>query len=340
MKFLVPLSKGLLERGLLPDAIIRFGMRQLLRQKLLDESKGGLEAVQKRKTKLIEDMRKAPIAVNTKDANEQHYELPTDFFQMCLGKNLKYSSCYYALDTEILDQAEDDMLAITCKRAELQDGQRILELGCGWGSLSLFMATMFPNAQITGVSNSKTQKAFIDEQAQKRGLKNLKIITCDMNVFEISDTFDRVVSVEMFEHMRNWQELFKKISGFLKKDGKLFFHIFTHRQYAYFYDAQDEGDFIGRYFFTGGIMPSDSLPLYFQEHLRIERHWCVPGVHYAKTSEAWLENMDSNKEKIMPILKTTYGPKDYIKWWHYWRIFYMACAELWGYKKGAEWIVS
>jgi cyclopropane-fatty-acyl-phospholipid synthase len=319
---------------------MRFGMRQLLRQKLIDESKDGLESAQARLIKLIGEMRKAPIAVNTKDANEQHYELPTEFFQYCLGKNRKYSSCYYSKGNESLNEAEDIMLDKTCQRAKLQDGQHILELGCGWGSLSLFMAARYPNARITGVSNSRTQKIFIDGQAKERGLTNLTIITCDMNEFQMDERFDRVVSVEMFEHMRNWDHLLKKISSFLKPQGELFIHIFTHRQYAYFYDAQDQSDFIGKYFFTGGIMPSDDLLLYFQDYFQIEDHWQVSGMHYSKTSNHWLENMDMNKDKILPILRATYGEKEYVKWWHYWRIFYMACTELWGYDQGREWIVS
>jgi cyclopropane-fatty-acyl-phospholipid synthase len=259
---------------------------------------------------------------------------------MCLGKNLKYSSCYYPTGNESLDQAEDIMLDMTCKRAELADGQHILELGCGWGSLSLFMAARFPNASVTGVSNSKTQKMFIDAKAAERGIKNLTIITCDMNEFTIDQSFDRVVSVEMFEHMRNWDKLLKKVSDALKPQGKLFIHIFTHRQYGYLYNAKDDSDFIGRYFFTGGIMPSDDLMLYFQDYLKIEDHWQVAGTHYGQTSNHWLLNMDENKDKILPLLKATYGEKEYVKWWHYWRIFYMACAELWNYKNGSEWIVS
>ena len=340
MKFLVSLSKGLIEKGLLPDGVIRFGMRQLLRQKLIDESQGGPEVIQKRLTKLIEDMRGSPVAVNTKDANEQHYELPTEFFQLCLGKQLKYSSCYYALDTETLDQAEDDMLSITCKRAELENGQQILELGCGWGSLSLFMAAQFPQASITSVSNSKTQKAYIDSQSAARGLKNLEIITSDMNTFHTHKHFDRVVSIEMFEHMRNWGKLLEKVSNFLKTDGELFIHIFTHRDLAYFYDEADDNDWIAKYFFTGGIMPSDDLLLHFQEYFQIENHWRVSGQHYQRTSEAWLKNMDAHKEEIMPILKKTYGEAEYNKWWVYWRVFFMACAELWGYSHGNEWLVS
>jgi len=340
MKFLVPLSSGLLERGLLPDMVLRQGMRSLLRQKLLDETGDGIEAGQARLMKLIDHMYASPIAIHTREANEQHYELPTKFFEYCLGKHLKYSSCYFRHGNETLDQAEEDMLTITCERADLADGQHILELGCGWGSLSLFAAQRFPSARITAVSNSATQKIYIDEEAQRRGIKNLNVITADMNTFTIHEKFDRIVSVEMFEHMRGWPKLLEKTASFIKSDGKLFIHIFTHRQFSYFYDAKDEGDFIGQYFFTGGIMPSDNLLLYFQEHFLLEDHWRVSGSHYAKTAECWFKNMDSHKPDIMPILKNTYGPKDAVKWWHYWRVFYLSCAELWGYKNGTEWIVS
>jgi len=340
MKILVPLSSGLLERGLLPDLVLRQGIRSLLCQKLLDEARGGIEAGQARLMTLIDHMYAAPIAINTKEANEQHYELPTKFFEYCLGKHLKYSSCYFRHGKETLDQAEEDMLTITCERAGLFDGQHILELGCGWGSLSLFMAARYPQARITSVSNSATQKIYIDEQAQSRGIKNLTVITCDMNSFSIHEKFDRIVSVEMFEHMRGWPKLLEKAASFLKSDGKLFIHIFTHRQYAYLYNDQDEGDFIGKYFFTGGIMPSDDLPLYFQDHFLLEDHWQISGKHYAKTAECWLKNMDAHREDIMPILQNSYGAKEALKWWHYWRVFYLSCAELWNYKNGTEWIVS
>ncbi len=340
MKALVPLTHGLIKKGLLPDSMIRFGMRQLLAAKITEETKDGIEAAQARLMRLIHAMRNAPIAVATKEANEQHYELPTEFFKMCLGKHLKYSSCYYINGDETLSQAESDMLALTAKRAELTDGQDILEFGCGWGSLSLYMATQFPRSRITAVSNSRTQKLYIDAQAKERGLNNLEIITCDMNIFTTEKRFDRIVSVEMFEHMRNWDALLFKASSFLKPQGKLFIHIFTHRDFAYFYDHEDESDFIGRYFFTGGIMPSDDLLLYFQDFIKIEDHWQVNGTHYAKTARAWLANMDSHKASILPLLKATYGAKEYIKWWHYWRIFYMACEELWGYDEGNKWIVS
>jgi len=340
MKFLVPLSAKLLQRGLLPDVVLRQGIRSLLRQKLLDESKEGIEAGQARLIQFIDHMYAAPIAIHTQQANEQHYELPTKFFEYCLGKRLKYSSCYFRHGHETLDQAEEDMLTITCERADLSDGQHILELGCGWGSLSLFMAQRFPQARITAVSNSNLQKAFIDDEIQARGIKNLNVITCDMNTFNIHEKFDRVVSVEMFEHMRGWPKLLEKIASFLKSEGKLFIHIFTHREHAYFYDADDKGDFIGQYFFTGGIMPSDHLILYFQDRFLVEDHWQVSGKHYAKTAEAWLRNLDAHKSDVMPILRNTYGPKEGVKWWNYWRVFYLSCAELWGYKNGTQWIVS
>jgi cyclopropane-fatty-acyl-phospholipid synthase len=224
----------------------------------------------------------------------------------------------------------------------LADGQRILELGCGWGSLSLWMAEHYPNAQITSVSNSRTQKEFIDAEAAKRGLKNLTIVTANMISFEgVGDgIFDRCVSVEMFEHMKNYQELLRRVSTWLKPGGKLFVHIFTHRDYAYHFEATSEADWMAKYFFTGGQMPSDDLLLYFQDHLNIEAHWCVSGMHYSKTSEAWLSKMDANKAEIMPLFRQTYGEDQAVKWWSYWRIFFMACAELWGYREGEEWIVS
>ncbi len=340
MKFLVPLSQKMIEQGAIPDVLIRWGMRRLLAGKIREEQKDGVEAGLARLMALIRDMKAAPIAVATGEANAQHYEVPTEFFQLCLGKHLKYSSCYYKTGTETLDEAEADMLALTCERADLKDGQQVLEFGCGWGSLSLFMAARYPNARITSVSNSRTQKIFIDAEAQKRGLKNLTVITYDMNAFVTPERFDRIVSVEMFEHMRNWGKLLQKAASFLKDGGSIFIHIFTHREYAYLYDHTDESDFIGKYFFTGGIMPSDDLMLYFQEHFILEEHWRIPGIHYGQTSEHWLKNMDANKEKILPIFKATYGDNGYIKWWHYWRIFYMACAELWNYKNGTEWMVS
>lgn len=331
---------SLLEKNKIPDILIRKGIRSLLKQRLNQENKGNTETQQTHIMKLIEELKNSPIAVNTVDANEQHYEVPTKFYQYCLGKHLKYSSGYWKDGVTDIDTSEKDMLELTCQRAELLDGQNVLELGCGWGSLSLFMASRFPKSSFTVVSNSRTQKLYIDEQAINRGIKNLTVITADINVFNIDGIFDRIVSVEMFEHMRNYQKLMQKASGFLKADGKLFVHIFTHKEYAYKFEVIDESDWMSKYFFTGGIMPSDHLLLYFNENMSIEQHWHVNGIHYSKTSEAWLRNMDKHKKEIMPMFETTYGKEQALKWWVYWRIFYMSCAELWRYNDGNEWMVS
>ncbi|MHB1050386.1 MAG: SAM-dependent methyltransferase [Bacteroidota bacterium] len=330
----------LLEKNILPDWLIRIGIRRLLAQRLREEHKGNAAAQQAHLMELIEFLKSSPIAVNTHDANEQHYEVPTEFFRLVMGKHMKYSSGYWKNGVTSIDQSEADMLDLTTERAELKDGMSILELGCGWGSLSLFMAAKYPNAKITGVSNSRTQKEYIDAAAAERGLKNLTIITTDMNTFTIDSTFDRVVSVEMFEHMRNYEKLLEKVFGFLNENGKLFVHIFTHKTYAYLFEVKDETDWMSKYFFTGGIMPSDHLLMYFPKHLAIEKHWHVPGVHYYKTSEAWLSNMDANKQEIQKIFAETYGEDQMTKWWVYWRVFFMSCAELWGYNNGEEWIVS
>ena len=331
---------SLLEKNKVPDFALRLGIRKLLKERLHQEKKETVELQQAHLMKLIAELKESPIAINTAEANEQHYEVPTAFYKFCLGSNLKYSSGYWNEGVLDIDTSENDMLEITCSRAELTDGQDILELGCGWGSLSLYMAKKYPQSSITAVSNSKTQKIYIDEQAQLRGIKNLTIITVNINDFTIEKKFDRVVSVEMFEHMRNYQKLMHKIADCLKINGKLFVHIFTHKNFAYKFEVLDETDWMSKYFFTGGIMPSDDLLLYFNEHLSIEKHWHVSGLHYSKTSESWLQNMDKNKSQIMPLFESTYGKDQAVKWWVYWRLFFMACAELWGYNNGEEWIVS
>ncbi len=329
----------LLEKNLIPDFLIRWKIRKLLSQRLNDEDKGSDEANKKNLLALIEELKNSPVAIETKSANEQHYEIPTEFYKLVLGKHLKYSSCYYEEGVVDLNIAEHNMLELTCERAELKDGQEILELGCGWGSLSLFMAEKFPNSKITGISNSKTQKIYIDEQARRRNISNLTIITADMNLFSTEKKFDRVVSVEMFEHMRNYFELIKRISNWLKDDGKLFVHIFTHKKFSYKFEVKDETDWMSNYFFTGGIMPSNDLLFYFDEYLKKENFWVVNGTHYQKTSEAWLLNMNKHKESILKIFSETYRKENALKWFVYWRIFFMACAELWGFNNGNEWMV-
>jgi cyclopropane-fatty-acyl-phospholipid synthase len=342
----LPVSKSwslrLLERDLLPDALIRFGIRRLLRSRLDEEDRGSAEADQRHLMELIGRLKQSPIAVNTADANDQHYELPSGFFELVLGRHLKYSSGIYHRGSETLDEAEAAMLALTAERARLRDGDRILELGCGWGSLSLWMADRFRGSHITAVSNSRSQKQFIDARAAARGLTNLEVVTRDMNqlAFPPDVQFDRVVSVEMFEHMRNYELLMQRIASWLKPAGTLFVHIFTHRTHAYPFEVRDETDWMARYFFTGGIMPSDDLLLYFQKSLRIVDHWQVDGSHYARTSEHWLQNMDRNRAAIEPIFAGVYGAGEVTRWWVYWRVFFMSCAELWRYAGGREWFVS
>jgi cyclopropane-fatty-acyl-phospholipid synthase len=335
-------SMRLLERDVVPDFMIRGRIRSLLAQRLAEEEQGDPELTQQRLRALIAQLRTSAIAINTSDANSQHYEVPTEFYQHVLGPRMKYSSCYYDSPTDTLAKAEERMLALTCERARLGDGQRILELGCGWGSLSLWMAEHYPNARITAVSNSRSQKAYIDSVALQRGLRNLEIVTCDMNRLDFPEgtRFDRVVSVEMFEHMRNYELLLFRVAGWMNPGATLFVHIFTHSRFAYPFEVRDQSDWMARYFFTGGIMPSDDLLLYFQRDVQLLDHWQVSGRHYQLTSEAWLANMDAKRKEIMPILARSHGESQAIRWWVYWRVFFMSCAELWGYREGREWLVS
>jgi cyclopropane-fatty-acyl-phospholipid synthase len=325
----------LLEKDLLPDAAIRIGIRRLLAQRIRDESARYDAAA------YVADLQTRPLAEQTAAANEQHYEVPTAFYQFCLGKHLKYSGCLYPTGRESLDQAEAHMLALYAERAQLADGQEILELGCGWGSLALYNAARLPRSRITAISNSRTQKEHIDAEAKKRGLANLTILTCDINAFDIdAGRFDRVVSVEMFEHLKNYRLLFRNIARWLKPGGLLFTHIFTHHRFSYHFVSQGPGDWMSRYFFTGGQMPAHDLFGYFQDDLKLLQDWKVNGRHYQQTAEHWLQNMDARKAEILPIFADTYGHRNVTKWWSYWRIFYMSCAELWGYRDGEEWFVS
>ena len=325
----------LLEKNLLPDWLLRRGIRRLLAQRLRDESARYDRAA------YVADLKTRALAEQTAAANEQHYEVATPFYQFCLGPRLKYSSCLYPTGRETLAQAEECMLALYAERAQLAEGQNILELGCGWGSLALYNAARFPHARITAISNSRTQKEFIDTEARKRGLPNLRILTCDINSFDIAPAqFDRVVSVEMFEHLKNYQRLFAHIARWLKPGGLLFVHIFTHARLSYHFVARDASDWMSRHFFTGGQMPAHDLLPQFQDDLKLVADWKVNGTHYQKTAAHWLKNMDAHREEIFPLFIDTYGRDQATKWWAYWRVFFLSCAELWGYRGGEEWLVS
>ncbi|MDP1581779.1 MAG: cyclopropane-fatty-acyl-phospholipid synthase family protein [Candidatus Didemnitutus sp.] len=329
---------ALLSRDLLPNWLLRFGIRRLLRQRLVEIAHPNPA---QQVAAFAADLRLRPIAVNTTESKEQHYEVPTAFYQYCLGPRLKYSSAYYPQGNESLAEAEEQMLALTCKRAQFANGQKILELGCGWGSLTLWVAAKYPRAHITGVSHSRTQRAHILAEATRRGLTNLEIITCDMNEFDIAARgFDRVVSVEMFEHMKNWPRLMGNIARWLKPDGLFFAHVFTHAQLAYHFEVRDDSDWMSKFFFTGGMMPAHGLFPQFQDDLRLVEEWKVNGRHYAQTAEHWLQNMDAHRAEIMPLFAATYGTQHALKWWCYWRVFYLSCAELWRFHDGVEWHVS
>ncbi|HMM67130.1 MAG TPA: cyclopropane-fatty-acyl-phospholipid synthase family protein [Dokdonella sp.] len=329
------------ESGRIPDTLLRLGIRRMCAARLRDEMAGGVEATAERQRKRIDELRGSPIAIETDAANAQHYELPPPFFRLCLGSHLKYSACYWDETTPDLDAAEARMLGLCGERAELADGQRILELGCGWGSLTLWMAARFPQARITAVSNSRPQREFIQARCRERNLANVEVITTDVNHLELdASQFDRVVSIEMFEHMRNYEHLLERVGSWLRPGGKLFVHIFCHRTLAYPFETRGGDNWMGRHFFTGGLMPAADTLLHFQRDIAIEERWLLPGTHYEKTANAWLENQDRNRGEILRILAEAYGTDQARLWHQRWRMFWMACAELFGYANGAEWMVA
>jgi len=330
----------LVEQGYVPKPLIRRGIRKLLDERLREQERiydadreGGLRDWTAR-------MRAGVIAPVPEKANEQHYEVPPEFFRLVLGKRLKYSSAFYPHLATTLDEAEEAMLALTCERAALADGQDVLELGCGWGSLTLWMAERYPNSRIVAVSNSVPQREHIEERARLAGLANVIVLTRDMNEFRSAERFDRIVSIEMFEHMRNWEELLGRVASWLQPEGRVFLHVFAHRCYAYPFEARDESDWMSRYFFTGGMMPSADLIERLDVPLEVERRWSVSGTHYARTSEDWLRNLEERREGVLPILAATYGAGEAETWFQRWRVFFLACAELFAYGGGKEWIVS
>jgi len=324
------LALGLAERGWLPTPVVRHGIRRLCRQRLREAAaEGGVEG-------FLARLPGSPVAPVPELANAQHYEVPSAFYELVLGDHRKYSCAIWPEDTTTLDEAEAAMLALTCARAGLEDGQQVLELGCGWGSLSLFMAQRYPNSRIVAVSNSVTQRAYLEA----RRPANLEIRTADMNRFDPGQRFDRIVSVEMFEHMRDWPTLLGRVAGWLEGDGRLFIHVFCHATEAYRFEAEGAGNWMGRYFFSGGIMPSfDLMPRAASGHLTLEEQWWLDGTHYQRTAAAWRENLEARREAVMKVLRDHYGAEAGT-WYHRWRIFFLACEELFGYAGGTEWGVG
>lgn len=335
------LAFDLTEQGLIPDIVIRRGIRHLVKQRLREIHSQDTEIMAHAQQQFIAEMVRAPIALVPEKANEQHYEVPAQFYLRALGPHLKYSSGYWPHDVTSLADAEAAALKQTCEHARLADGHDILELGCGWGSLTLWMAAHYPNSRITAVSNSHSQREHIEARAREHNLHNIQIITCDVNDFDITEKkFDRVVSVEMFEHMRNWQALYQRVASWLKPGGLFFKHIFVHRTVPYLFEDNGPSDWMSRYFFSGGMMPSDDLPLVFQSDLKFVQRWRWDGTHYEKTANSWLDNMDNHHEEIMRLFANTYGKDAAQTWWVRWRLFFMACAELFGYDNGQQWWVS
>ncbi len=323
----------LAETGLVPDAAIRVGIRRLLAKRIKT-------ATRAERSEFTEQLRRSPLAVATEAANLQHYEVPAMFFEQVLGPRLKYSACHFPSEHATLAEAEDAMLRQTCERAEILDGMSVLELGCGWGALTLWIAAQYPACQITAVSNSNSQRRFIEGRARAAGLTNVSVITADMREFSIQKTFDRVVSVEMFEHMRNYQMLFQRVSSWMKPDGKAFVHVFCHAHTPYLFETEGASNWMGRHFFTGGMMPSEDLFSEFPDDLMIERQWRVNGRHYWQTCEGWLRNLDANRNTILERFQQDLSHREARINVQRWRIFFMACAELFRYRRGVEWFVA
>jgi len=333
------LLDAVLARGLAPDPLLRAGSRWGAASRERRESRGGVVAQEDRLRELVDRMSSGPVAEVPEKANEQHYELPADFIGLILGPRRKYSGCLWGEGVGSLAEAEEAMLALTGARAQVDDGQRILDLGCGWGSLSLWLAERYPNAEIVGVSNANNQREYIEAQAAAKGLENLTIITADVNGFTPpgSGEFDRVLSIEMFEHMRNWEELLRRVSTWLKPEGKAFVHVFSHRTLPYLF----ESTWAAERFFTAGLMPSHDLILRFQDDLRVADRWVVPGTHYAETLQAWLGQLDARRDEALAILEADgRSPAEAKRLLGAWRLFLLSTDEIWSYKGGGRWLVS
>jgi cyclopropane-fatty-acyl-phospholipid synthase len=329
------------ERGYIPDALVRAGMRWLIGTRLGGSARSPAARSQALR-QLLAMLRRSPIAIATAMANAQHYALPPEFFRLHLGPRLKYSCCWFGPGIEGLAAAEEATLELYAERAQLADGQRILDLGCGWGSATLWMAERYPRARITALSNSSAQRHYIEGELRRRGLGNVSVVTGDIADFDFTDkaaeaSFDRIISVEMLEHLRNYGLLFAKLRSWLKADGRVFIHVFAHPTLAYPFETEGPGNWMGRYFFTGGLMPSESLFLHFQDDLQVLEQWWMDGSHYARTAEEWLKRLDAVRAPVLRLFAETYGAPDAARWLQRWRMFYQAVAELFGYRRGHEW---
>lgn len=331
---------ALLDQGLLPDPLVRFGIRRLLAGRLAGERKRHATDPRARLARLRAELAAAPIAPLPEAANAQHYEVPAEFFELVLGPRLKYSSAYWPDGVQDLGAAEEAMLALTAERAGIADGQAILDLGCGWGSLSLWIAERFPRARVLAVSNSESQGEFIRAAAARRGLVNVRHRVADINTLELDERFDRIVSVEMFEHLRNYPALFDRLERWLAPAGELFVHVFCHREFTYPFVDEGPNDWMARHFFTGGLMPSADLLPAFRGGLALAQSWSVDGTHYARTAEAWLARLDAQRDRVLAALVSAYGWRESRRWLERWRVFFLACAELFAYRGGREWMVS
>ncbi len=332
------LAIDLAERGWLPDGVISMGIRRLLRQRLASERAHPDGAA--RLDAHLATMRAGPIAIEVDAANAQHYEVPARLFETVLGPHLKYSCGHWPEGVATLGEAEASMLALTCQRAQIEDGMRVIDLGCGWGALALWVAERYPQTEVLAVSNSTSQREFIEQRRTLRGLPNLRVVTADVNDYQPSGHFDRVVSVEMFEHLRNVEALLERIGAWLTPDGRLFVHVFSHHRHAYFYEVDGEADWMARHFFTGGMMPSDELLAACGGPLGVEERWTVDGRHYGRTARAWLANLDRHRGEVLDVLRTDLGAVEGGRWLQRWRLFFLACVELFEYRDGAEWRVT
>ncbi|KAL6523974.1 hypothetical protein OROMI_031069 [Orobanche minor] len=312
-----------LERNLLPDAAVRRLTRLLLASRLRSGYRSSADVQLSDLLQFAQCLKEMPIAIKTERPKSQHYEVPTSFFKLVLGKHLKYSCCYFPDKSSTLEDAEKAMLELYCERSQIKDSHSVLDVGCGWGSLSLYIAQKYTNCKCRALE-----------------LQNVEIIVGDISTFEMEASYDRIFSIEMFEHMKNYQDLLKKISKWMKSDGLLFVHHFCHKTFAYHFEDVNDDDWITKYFFTGGTMPSANILLYFQDDVSVVNHWLVNGKHYAQTSEEWLKRMDQNSSSVKPIIESTYGKESTVKWIAYWRTFFIAVAELFGYNDGEEWMVA